>query len=336
MATLHNQHEVKRKGVLIGDMVVLRKAGDVIPEIVGPVVALRDGSEREFVMPTECPACGTALAPSREGDADIRCPNTRTCPSQLKERLTHVGSRGAFDIEVFGWEGAVALLDAGVLVDEAGLFGLTEDDLLKVPLYTRAAKKAEKEAGAGDRVLSANGIALLQNLEKAKSQPLWRVLVALSIRHVGPTAARALAEHFASLPAIAEASVDELVQADGVGPTLAEAVVEWFGVDWHRAIVDAWAAAGVRMEDERDESVPRTLEGLTLVVTGSLENFTRDSVKEAIIARGGKASGSVSKKTDYVVVGESPGSKADKAEQLGVPILDEAGFEKLLERGPDA
>ena len=254
-------------------MVVLRKAGDVIPEIVGPVVQLRDGSEREFVMPTKCPACGTKLAPSREGDADIRCPNTRSCPSQLRERLTHVGGRGAFDIEVFGWEGAVALLDAGVLVDEGGLFALTEEQLLTVPLYTRAAKKAEKEAGAGDRVLSANGVALLQNLEKAKSQPLWRVLVALSIRHVGPTAARALAEHFASLPVIAKASVDELVEADGVGPTLAEAVVEWFGVDWHREIVDAWAAAGVRMEDERDESVPRTLEGLTLVVTGSLERL---------------------------------------------------------------
>jgi DNA ligase (NAD+) len=335
MATLHNQHEVKRKGVLIGDMVVLRKAGDVIPEIVGPVVALRDGSEREFVMPTECPACGTKLAPTREGDADIRCPNTRSCPSQLRERLTHVGGRGAFDIEVFGWEGATALLDAGVLVDEGGLFAVTEADLLKVPLYTRAAKKAEKEAGAGERVLSANGIALLQNLEKAKSQPLWRVLVALSIRHVGPTAARALATHFASLPRIAEASVDELSAVDGVGPTLAEAVVEWFSVDWHRQIVDAWAAAGVRMEDERDASVPRTLEGLTVVVTGSLEHFTRDSVKEAIIARGGKASGSVSKKTDYVVVGDSPGTKAAKAEQLGVPILDEAGFEKLLEHGPE-
>ena len=335
MATLHNQHEVKRKGVLIGDMVVLRKAGDVIPEIVGPVVALRDGTEREFVMPTKCPACGTELAPAREGDADIRCPNTRSCPSQLRERLTHVGGRGAFDIEVFGWEGAIALLDAGVLADEGGLFALTEADLLKVPLYTRAAKKAEKEAGAGERVLSANGIALLENLEKAKRQPLWRVLVALSIRHVGPTAARALATHFASLPRIAEASVDELSAVDGVGPTLAEAVVEWFSVDWHRQIVDAWAAAGVRMEDERDESVPRTLEGLTIVVTGSLERFTRDSVKEQIIARGGKASGSVSKKTDYVVIGESPGSKAAKAEQLGVPILDEAGFEKLLEHGPE-
>ncbi|GAA3528820.1 NAD-dependent DNA ligase LigA [Aeromicrobium panaciterrae] len=330
MATLHNQHEVKRKGVLIGDMVVLRKAGDVIPEIVGPVVALRDGTEREFVMPTHCPACGTKLAPSREGDKDIRCPNTRTCPSQLRERLTHVGGRGAFDIEVFGWEGAIALLEAGVLVDEGGLFGLTEEQLLQVPLYTRAAKKGED----GDRVLSANGLALLDNLEKAKTQPLWRVLVALSIRHVGPTAARALATHFTSMDAIRHASAAELAAVDGVGPTIAEAAAEWFTVDWHQGIVDQWKAAGVRMEDERDESIPRTLEGLTIVVTGSLERFTRDSVKEAIIARGGKASGSVSKKTDYVVVGENAGSKADKAEELGRPILDEAGFEKLLAEGP--
>ncbi|CAN5245295.1 NAD-dependent DNA ligase LigA [soil metagenome] len=334
MATLHNQHEVIRKGVLIGDMVVLRKAGDVIPEIVGPVVELRDGTERAFVMPTECPSCGTPLAPSKEGDADIRCPNTRSCPSQLRERLTHVGGRGAFDIEVFGWEGATALLEAGVLVDEGGLFALTEADLMGVSLYTRAAKKAEIEAGAGDRVLSANGIALIKNLETAKSQPLWRVIVALSIRHVGPTAARALATHFASMAGIQAASVDELAGVEGVGPTIAEAVVEWFAVDWHRGIVDQWRAAGVRMEDERDESIVRTLEGLTVVVTGSLETFTRDSIKEAIIVRGGKASGSVSKKTDYVVVGESPGSKAVKAEQLGVPILDEAGFIALLENGP--
>jgi DNA ligase (NAD+) len=330
MATLHNQHEVKRKGVLIGDMVVLRKAGDVIPEIVGPVVALRDGTEREFVMPTHCPSCGTKLAPAKEGDADIRCPNTRTCPSQLRERLTHVGGRGAFDIEVFGWEGAVALLEAGVLVDEGGLFGLTEADLLKVPLYTRVAKKGEE----GERVLSTNGAALLDNLEKAKTQPLWRVLVALSIRHVGPTAARALATHFASMDAIRNASAAELAAVDGVGPTIAEAAAEWFTVDWHQGIVDQWKAAGVRMEDERDDSIPRTLEGLTIVVTGSLERFTRDSVKEAIIARGGKASGSVSKKTDFVVVGENAGSKAAKAEELGRPILDEAGFEKLLAEGP--
>ncbi|MET0467441.1 MAG: NAD-dependent DNA ligase LigA [Aeromicrobium sp.] len=339
MATLHNQHEVKRKGVLIGDMVVLRKAGDVIPEIVGPVVALRDGTEREFVFPTDCPSCGTRLAPSREGDKDIRCPNTRSCPSQLRERLTHVGGRGAFDIEVFGWEGATALLDAGVLVDEGGLFALTRDDLMKVPLYTRVAKKTETDQAVSGRVLSANGLALIDNLEKAKTQPLWRVLVALSIRHVGPTAARALATHFGTMEAIEEVvhgddAVQTLSSVDGVGPTIAEAVVEWFAVDWHADIVKQWRAAGVVMADERDTSVPRTLEGLTIVVTGSLERFTRDSVKEAIIARGGKASGSVSKKTDYVVVGENAGTKADKAEELGRPILDEEGFEKLLAEGP--
>jgi DNA ligase (NAD+) len=252
----------------------------------------------------------------------------------LWERLTHVGSRGAFDIEVFGGEGAAALLDSKVLSDEGGLFALTEADLLRVPLYTRLAKKAEREAGADERVLSANGIALLANLDKAKSQPLWRVLVALSIRHVGPTAARALATYFESLDAIRAAGVDELSGVDGVGPTIAEAVVEWFAVDWHAAIVDAWKSAGVRMADERDASIARTLEGLTIVVTGSLERYTRDSVKEAIISRGGKAAGSVSKNTDYVVVGENAGSKADKAEQLGVPILDEDGFEQLLATGP--
>ncbi len=323
LATLHNQHEVKRKGVLIGDMVVLRKAGDVIPEIVGPVVQLRDGSEREFVMPTHCPVCQTKLRPEKEGDADIRCPNSRSCPAQLWERLAHVGSRGAFDIEAFGEEGAAALLDAKVLADEAGLFALTEADLLKVPLFTT-------KAGA----VSANGRKFLDNLEKAKAQPLWRVLVALSIRHVGPTAARALATHFGTMDAIRAAGVDELSAVDGVGLTIAEAIVDWFAVDWHAGIVDAWQAAGVRMADERDESIARTLEGLTIVVTGSLENYTRDSVKEAIISRGGKAAGSVSKKTDYVVVGENAGSKADKAEQLGVAILDEAGFERLLSEGP--
>jgi len=226
-----------------------------------------------------------------------------------------------------------------VLVDEGGLFSLTADQLLQVPLYTRLAKKAELAGGAGERVLSANGLALLDNLEKAKTQPLWRVLVALSIRHVGPTAARALATHFASMEAIEDVvagddPVQTLSAVDGVGPTIAEAVVEWFAVDWHADIVRQWRAAGVRMQDERDASIPRTLEGLSIVVTGSLEQFTRDSVKEAIIARGGKASGSVSKKTDYVVVGENAGSKADKAEQLGVPILDEAGFEELIANGP--
>ena len=323
MATLHNQHEVKRKGVLVGDMIVLRKAGDVIPEIVGPVVALRDGSEREFVMPTHCPVCKTELRPEKEGDADIRCPNTRSCPAQLWERLAHVGSRGAVDIEVFGEEAAAALLENKVITDEGGLFALTEADLLRVPLFLT-------KAGS----LSANGRKLLENLEKAKSQPLWRVLVALSIRHVGPTAARALATHFATMDAIRAASVDDLSAVEGVGRTIAEAIVDWFAVDWHVGIVDAWAAAGVRMADERDDSIPRTLDGLTIVVTGSLVNHTRDSVKEAIIARGGKAAGSVSKKTDYVVVGENAGSKAEKAEQLGLTILNEEQFEQLLANGP--
>jgi DNA ligase (NAD+) len=332
MATLHNASEVRRKGVLIGDTVVLRKAGDVIPEILGPVVELRDGSEREFVMPTHCPECGTKLAPQKEGDADIRCPNTRSCPAQLRERVFHVAGRGAFDIEVLGYEAAVALLDAGVIEDEGDVFRLTEADLLRVPMFTRAPKKGEGDAP----VLSANGARLLANLEEARHRPLWRVLVGLSIRHVGPTAARALATEFRSLDAITEASVDDLANTEGVGMTIAESVRSWFEVDWHRAVVEKWREAGVRMEDEADESVPRTLEGMSIVVTGSLNEFSRDQAKEAIIARGGKAASSVSKKTDFVVVGDAPGSKYDKAVSLEVPILDEDGFRTLLADGPDA
>jgi DNA ligase (NAD+) len=325
MATLHNAQEVKRKGVLIGDTVVLRKAGDVIPEIVGPVVDARDGTEREFVMPTHCPECGTKLAYEKEGDADLRCPNARTCPAQLRERIFHVAGRGAFDIEALGYEGAIALLQAGVVEDEGDLFELDADALRRVPLYTRK-----------DGELSANGAKLIDNLRTAKDRPLWRVLVALSIRHVGPTAARALAQSMGSIERIRTATVDELAAVDGVGRVIAEAVLEWFDVDWHRWIVEKWAAAGVRMADERDESVPRTLEGLTVVVTGTLEGFSRDHAKEAILGRGGKASGSVSKKTDFVVVGENPGTKAENARKLGVPVLDEAGFRRLLEEGPEA
>jgi DNA ligase (NAD+) len=323
LATLHNAAEVKRKGVLIGDTVVIRKAGDVIPEVLGPVVDLRDGSEHEFVMPTTCPECGTTLAPAKEGDADIRCPNSRSCPAQLRERVFHVAGRGAFDIEGLGYEAAIALLKADVINDEGDLFGLSEDDLLRTELFTT-------KSGA----LSANGKRLLANLDTAKKQPLWRVLVALSIRHVGPTAARALATEFGSLDAITAASTEQLAAAEGVGPTIAAAVTEWFTVDWHRAIVDKWRSAGVRMADARDASVPRTLEGLTIVVTGSLASFSRDDAKEAIVVRGGKAAGSVSKKTDYVVAGDSPGSKHDKAVELGVTILDEDGFAKLLAEGP--
>ncbi|MFC8380317.1 NAD-dependent DNA ligase LigA [Nocardia sp. NPDC057272] len=325
MATLHNASEVKRKGVLIGDTVTIRKAGDVIPEVLGPVVDARTGTEREFVMPTHCPECATELAPAKEGDADIRCPNQQHCPAQLRERVFHLAGRGAFDIEALGYEAANALLTSGAITDEGDLFALDAQDLLGVPLFTKQ-----------DGALSANGARLLENLEAAKDTPLWRVLVALSIRHVGPTAARALAAEFADLARIESATGEELSATDGVGPTIAAAVVEWFTVDWHRAIVDKWRAAGVRMEDERDESIERNLDGLSIVVTGSLQTFSRDGAKEAILVRGGKAAGSVSKKTAFVVIGEAPGSKAAKAEELGVQILDEDGFRRLLEGGPDA
>jgi DNA ligase (NAD+) len=409
LATLHNAQEVKRKGVLIGDRVVIRKAGDVIPEVLGPVVELRDGTEREFVMPTHCPECGTELAQQKAGDVDLRCPNARSCPAQLRERLFHVAGRGAFDIEGLGYEAATALLKAGVVQDEGDVFGLTEDDLLRVELFRKK-----------DGELSANGHRLLANLEAAKDRPLWRVLVGLSIRHVGPTAAQALGREFRSMDAI-EAAAEEAgrataeaglvitsdgtagdpaddaapaattapattvedaagaleapaeegvaaadaeeraaeqeqaaraasrVQAkalaaalapiagvEGVGPTIAAALRDWFSVDWHRDVVRKWRAAGVRMVDEVDESVPRTLDGMSIVITGSMEGFSRDEAKEAITARGGRAASSVSKKTAFVVAGDSPGSKYDKALEIGVPILDEAGFRVLLERGPDA
>jgi len=381
MATLHNASEVARKGVLIGDTVVLRKAGDVIPEILGPVVALRDGTERDFVMPSTCPSCGTPLAPAKEGDVDIRCPNAQRCPAQIRERVFALASRGALDVEALGWEAAGALTDPEaerpgspevyrpggdvdaeppaelparqepVLRTEAGIFDLVADDLARIRVWREIRKKGEatglwedrlyfwtKPTAKKESVAASNTVRLLEQLEKAKSQPLWRVLVALSIRHVGPTAARALAVAFGSLDAIRSASLDELSAVDGVGPTIAAAVTEWFEVEWHREIVDAWAAAWARsgreLADEVDESVERTLEGLTIVVTGSLENFSRDGAKEAILARGGKAAGSVSKKTDFVVVGPGAGSKETKARELGLTILDEAQFEVLLAEGP--
>ena len=325
MATLHNAQEVVRKGVLIGDRVVIRKAGDVIPEVLGPVVEARTGEEYAFEMPVVCPECGTVLRYEKEGDADIRCPNARSCPAQLRERLFHLAGRGGFDIEVLGYEAAAALLGSGVLTDEGDVFDLDADKLAEVELF---------RTKAGE--LSANAQKLLANLDTAKDRPLWRVLVALSIRHVGPTAAQALAREFGSMDAIEAATEAELADVDGVGPTIADAVREWFEVDWHREVVRKWRAAGVRMLDERDESVPRTLEGLSIVVTGSLSGFSRDEAKEAITSRGGKAVGSVSKKTAFVVVGDAPGSKYDKAVQLKVPVLDESGFQVLLDAGPDA
>jgi DNA ligase (NAD+) len=312
-------------------MVFLRKAGDVIPEVIGPVVEERTGAERAFVMPTHCPECGTPLAPAKEGDVDIRCPNTRSCPAQLRERVFHVASRGAFDIEGLGWKAGVALLESGVVTDEGDLFALDAATLRTVPFFTRAAK-----AGEVGPQLTANAEVLLTQLEKAKAQPLWRVLVALSIRHVGPTAAQALAREFGSLDAVVVASVEQLATTEGVGPIIAEAVVEWFAVDWHRDVVEKWRSAGVRMADEVVEAGPQPLAGLTVVITGSLPGFTRDSAAEAVTSRGGKVASSVSKKTDFVVVGENAGSKADKAIALARPILDADGFAVLLERGPEA
>jgi NAD-dependent DNA ligase len=325
LATLHNASEVRRKGVLIGDTVVIRKAGDVIPEVLGPVVAARDGSEREFVMPTHCPECGTELRPEKEGDADIRCPNARSCPAQLRERVFHVAGRGAFDIENLGYEAAIALLQSHLLQDEGDLFFLDEAKLQRSSFFTRK-----------DRRLSANGAKLLTNLETRKDVPLWRVLVALSIRHVGPTAAQALARDFRSMDRIMAATEEELAAADGVGPTIARSVREWFEVDWHRDVVEKWRRAGVRMADAGEDAPPGPLTGVTVVVTGSLRDYSRDQATAAIQERGGKVTGSVSKKTGFVVVGADPGSKYDKAVQVKAPILDDDGFRVLLEEGPEA
>ena len=413
-ATLHNATEVARKGVRIGDMVIVRKAGDVIPEILGPVADLRDGTERDFAMPTHCPSCGTELAPAKDGDVDLRCPNTRSCPAQLTERIAHIGSRGALDVEGLGDEAAGALTrpDAGrrealtalaagksldtergrlalpageldalhasqrveaveellrqagvteqtpVLTGEATLFDLTEEDLREVFVWRPVSRRGvptgdwrlsrffwtKQTYDADGRVKKAtvpgkNAIAMLSQLRDARTRPLWRILVALSVRHVGPTAARALAARFRSLETLCHADVAELAEVDGVGSTIAESWVRWRDVDWHREILNRWEAAGVRTREEasdQQEEPARTLDGLTVVVTGSLEGFTRDSAKEAIVSRGGKASGSVSRKTSFVIVGDKAGSKEAKARELGLTILDEEGFVSLLEGGPQA
>ena len=319
-ATLHNAQEVLRKGILIGDTVVIRKAGDVIPEVLGAVVERRTGKEFAWVMPTHCPDCARELRAISEGDVDIRCPNTQTCPAQLRERLYYIGSRAALDIDVLGYEAAVALLEDGLVTDEGDLFSLTEAKLRSSAFFTKK-----------DGELGANAAKFLTALEVAKGRPLWRKLVALSMRHVGPTAAGALAKHFGSIEKIQGASPDELAQIDGVGSVIAESIVEWFAIDWHREIVAKWQRSGVELTEVAQENKnPQTLAGMTIVVTGSLIDFTRDGVSEVIALHGGRASSSVSKKTDYVVVGESAGSKADKAAELGVPILDEAGFKRLL------
>jgi DNA ligase (NAD+) len=318
-ATLHNAEEIVRKGVLIGDTIVIRKAGDVIPEVLGPVLDKRKGTERAFVMPTHCPECGEQLRAMSQGDVDIRCPNTQSCPAQLRERIYYIGSRAALDIDVLGYEAAIALLDAKIIKDESDLFELTAKKLVTSTFFT---KKDGTPAANVDKLLAA--------LEEAKARPLWRTLVALSIRHVGPTAAQGLATALGSVKAISEASAEELADIDGVGQIIAESIVEWFGVKWHQEIIKKWEKAGVRMVVQQSEQLPQTLAGLTFVVTGGLESFTRDGISETITAHGGKPSSSVSKKTDYVLVGTDPGSKLAKAQELGVPVIDEARFKELL------
>ena len=318
-ATLHNAEEIIRKGVLIGDTVVIRKAGDVIPEVLGPVMDKRTGKETAFVMPTHCPECGSALRAMSDGDVDIRCPNTQSCPAQLRERIYYIGSRAALDIDVLGYEAAVALLDSKIIKDESDLFNLTADTLVTSEFFTKK-----------DGTPAANVEKLLAALQEAKTRPLWRTLVALSIRHVGPTAAQGLAAALGSIDAISKASAEQLADVDGVGQIIADSIVEWFSVDWHREIIDKWGAAGVRMINEPTQALPQTLAGLTFVVTGGLESFSRDGISETITAHGGKASSSVSKKTDYVLVGSDPGSKLARAQELGVPVIDEAKFKELL------
>jgi DNA ligase (NAD+) len=336
-ATLHNADEVARKGVLIGDMVVLRKAGDVIPEVVGPVVGVRTGDERAFEFPTVCPACGTPLV-REDGGVDWRCPNTRACPAQLRERLFHLAGRGALDIEVLGYEAVTALLGSGLVTDEGDLFALTEEDLATASFFVN-------KQGS----LTVNAAKLIGKLDEARYQPLWRMLVALSIRHVGPTAARALAAQFGSLDAIVAASAEELAAVDGVGPKIAASVIEWFGVDWHQAIVAKWREAGVQLATPGWTPPPAPapaapggeaggppLSGVSVVITGSLDALSRDEAAEAVQALGGKVTSSVSKKTAFLVAGDKPGSKYDKALALGVPVLDEAAFGILLDNGPAA
>ncbi len=321
-ATLHNAQEIVRKGILIGDTVLIRKAGDVIPEVLAPVLEKRDGSERAFVMPSKCPDCASKLRAMSEGDVDIRCPNSQSCPAQVVERLFYIGSRSALDIDVLGYEAAAALLVDKLVIDEGDLFGLTLKDLANSEFFKKK-----------DGSLSVIADRFIAGLELAKTRTLWRILVALSIRHVGPTSAQALANKFGSIANIQKASAQELADIDGVGQVMAEAIVEWFSIDWHKQIIKKWEKAGVALVDAPKEKINQTLAGLTLVVTGSLVDFTRDGAAEAITSRGGKASSSVSSKTDFLVAGDAAGSKLDKAQELGITILDEAGFKKLLEKG---
>ena len=348
LATLHNADQVVSKGILIGDTVVLRKAGDVIPEILGPVVQLRKGSEKQFVMPKKCPECESKLAPATEGDVDLRCPNAKSCPAQLRERIAYIGSRSVLDIEALGYVSATALTQPiepakPPITSEADLFDLTLEKLLPIrslvldpdtglPKSDESGKEKvvdffRKKDGTPAEV----ALKLLTNLEDAKGRDLWRILVALSIRHVGPVAARALCDYFGSIRAIFSASEDQLSSVEGVGPTLASSIIDWWSEDWHQEIINRWEKAGVRMRIDGHAgpgSVVRegVFSGLTIVVTGSLESLSRDEAEARIIAQGGKAASSVSKKTSFVVAGPGAGSKLQKAEELGVEVIDEKTF----------
>lgn len=369
-ATLHNKDVVKAKDVLIGDTVVLRKAGDVIPEVLGPVVDRRDGTEREFVMPEACPECGTPLRPMKEGDIDLRCPNARSCPAQVRGRVEHIGSRGALDVEALGEVTAAALTQPNrptlaPLETEAGLFDLTLEQIVPIEVIVRDSETglpkedddgvvktrspfrrnptaAEKKNGLEGPQPSSQAVKLLAELEKAKTKELWRLLVSLNIRHVGPVAARALAQWFGSLDAIRAASRDELAAVEGVGGIIADSLLSWFEVDWHQDIVRQWADAGVQWSTPGHPGPGAAateggvLDGLTVVATGSLEGYSREGAQEAIMKAGGKAASSVSKKTDFVAAGPGAGSKLAKAEALGVRIIDAAQFHLLVTEGPEA
>jgi DNA ligase (NAD+) len=346
-ATLHNQEVVAAKGILIGDTVVLRKAGDVIPEILGPVVALRDGSERKFVMPKKCPECQSLLAPAQDGDVDLRCPNSKSCPAQLRERIAYIGSRSALDIEALGFVTAVALTQPvkpaeAPVKSEADLFTLTLDKLL--PIKSRVVDAdtgaAKLDSEGNEKVVeyfrkkdgSAATVAtkLLEELEKAKNQPAWRVLVSLSIRHVGPVAARSLMNSFGSIDKVFSASEEELAAVDGVGQVVARTIKEWIQLEWHSEIVAAWKKAGVNFTQELSQGNSGVFAGMSIVVTGTLDSLSRDQAEEAIIGAGGKAESSVSKNTAFVLAGANAGSKLAKAESLGVEVISEAEFLKRL------
>ncbi|HEY7105859.1 MAG TPA: NAD-dependent DNA ligase LigA [Acidimicrobiia bacterium] len=314
LATLHNEDEVARKDVRVGDTVIVRKAGDVIPEVVGPVVAKRRRGARKWKFPTECPVCGQPLV-RLEGEANHHCVNV-DCPAQRVQRIVHFASRSAMDIEGLGEERVRQFVDAGLLHDAGDVYSLTVDRL--VPL---------------ERIGDRSAQLLVDAVDASRRQSLARLLVGLGISHIGPAAAATLASEIGSLDAIAGASVDELAAVEGVGGIIAESVGTFFANERNRGVIEKLRAAGVNFEGPPRAEVSaeqQTLAGLTFVITGTLDGFSRDEATAEIVARGGKVTGSVSKKTHFVLAGESPGTKLAKAEQLGVDVIDEARFRELL------